>query len=385
MNESPVNFNIWSAISVVSSILKDNVWIDRGNYKIFPNQYIVLVSKPGMGKGTAIKPAHSFVKFPPNNVSLANYIEDRITTPKLIETLAAGFSRVHFNNGNLLNSKEAVCVLQAEELSTMINNSDWLTDFLVKTWEGGNFIYNTKSGGKTVINDICISLIAACTQDFIKKINKNHGAEVSNGFTARTIFVHSNQRTGPKPKPKGFQHTDNLITKDKLDNDLGMISQLYGEFMFTPSADAIYEKKYVDIYNSISDEDSNVVQDFKARQNSHILKLAMTFSAARRDDLVIDDFAINSAITLVDGVLQTLDIVFGGVGDSELAEGLAMVQLYIEHKKVCSFGELLKTHKRNITPENLNRILMVLEDCGIISSYTQNSKKFFVSGGGIKP
>lgn len=233
------------------------------------------------------------------------------------------------------------------------------------------------------MKDICVSLIAACNQDFIKKINKNHGSEVSNGFTARTIFVYSNQRTGPKPRAKGFKNYPNL--KDSLDNDLRLISQLHGEYTFTASANAIYEKKYVEIYNSVSNEDSKVVQSFKARQNSHILKLAMTLAAATSDDLVINDFAINTAIGLVDGVLKTLDIVFGGVGDSELAEGMDQVQQYIENKGVCSYSDLLKVHRRNLTQENLVRVLQTLSDCKLIFSYTQQGAKYFVSSSGVKP
>ena len=62
ITEAPSAYVIWSAISVISAVLKKKVWVRRGTYKVYPNQYIVLVGPPGVGKGTAIHPAHSFIK-----------------------------------------------------------------------------------------------------------------------------------------------------------------------------------------------------------------------------------------------------------------------------------------------------------------------------------
>lgn len=384
MNESPVNYNMWSAISAVAAALKNNVWLERGNYKLYPNQYIVLVGPAGVGKGTAIKPAHRFVKDPSTNVPLANYIEDRITAPKLIEVLATGFPVVHFSNGSLINGKDSTCVLHAEELSTLLNANDWISDFLTKTWEGGEFVYSTKSGNKQLAKGLCPSLIGACTPGFIKTINKNHGAEVSNGFTARTIFVHGSEHSKIIPFPDGFKQQYPQLAA-KLDTDIQTVARLGGEYVFSATARDIFESKYYEIRKSTVEEDSEVMKNFKSRQPIHILKVAMVFAAARSDDLVIDDYAMTSAIALIDTVVLTLDKIFSGVGDSELAESLDRIGKYMESKGEASRSDILRDNRRNITPDHMDVVLYILEESGILSSCTRSGKKFFKFLAGATP
>lgn len=372
MNESPENYNVWSAISTVSAVLKNNVWFKRGNYKVYPNQYIILVGDAGIGKGTAIKPAHSFAKDPlTTHTPLANYIEDRITASKLIEILAAGFpSAPKFStNGHLTNGVDSTCVLQAEELSTMLNSSDWLSDFLTKTWEGGDFMYTTKGGGKKLAKDLCPSLIGACTPSFIKAINKNHGAEVSNGFTARTIFVFSPTSVKDVPYPIGFEDVPSI--RDALNDDIMTIARLSGEYALNKAAEDIFRTKYTEIKGSMLLEDPDVIRSFKSRQPTHIIKVAMILAAACSDNLVIDEYALTTSIGLIDGILKTLDYTFSGVGDSELAENVARIRHYIERKGMCSRREILRDNIRNITSEDLTRVLLAMVDCGVIETYNQ--------------
>lgn len=378
MNESPENYNVWSAISAVSAVLKDNVWYRRGNYKVYPNQYIILVGHPGIGKGTAINPAHKFVKDPPSTHNpLANYIQDRITASKLVEILAAGFpSAPKFNtNGNLVNGIDSTCILQAEELSTMVNSSDWLSDFLTKTWEGGDFIYTTKGGGKKLAKDLCPSLIGACTPSFIKNINKNHGAEISNGFTARTIFVFATENGRAIPFPLGFE--DHPQISALLSDDLMAMARLHGEYKFSKPAEVLFRCKYMEIKASACEEDSDVVKNFKSRQPTHIIKVAMALSAATSDALIIEEQTLHTAISLIDGILKTLDFTFSGVGDSELAESIAKIKNYIDRKGVCGRKEILRDNMRNITTENLDRVLFALREAGIIEQFSQGTKQLY--------
>src|SRR5271155_3237484 len=105
ITEAPSAYVIWSAISVISAVLKKKVWVRRGTYKVYPNQYIVLVGPPGVGKGTAIHPAHAFIKdYKPQ---LSNYLSDRITAPKIIEKLADGFQTQSVVAGNIIVGKES--------------------------------------------------------------------------------------------------------------------------------------------------------------------------------------------------------------------------------------------------------------------------------------
>lgn len=376
ITEAPDAYVIWSAISVISAVLKKKVWVDRGTYLVYPNQYIVLVGPPGVGKGSAIHPAHAFIKdYKPE---LSNYLSDRVTAPKIIEKLANGFQNQAVINGNLAISKESTAVLQALELSTFLGASDWMTSFLCDTWDRNEFEYDTKNKGSSHIKDMCVSLIGACVPDFIRRINGHANASdaINGGFTARTIFVFANEKSKDLPWPMALRNTTGgQETITKLRDDLVSIAQLRGEFKLDQEA----YHEWIKFYTSIraKDEDSDVIRHFKARQNVHVLKVAMCLSAASNDTLIIDRWCLNTAITLVQGVLNTLDITFRGVGESSLSEATAKVQNYIERKGSTTRQELIRDNHRHATIEDIDRILNTLCQIGIVKAITRGPRQFY--------
>jgi hypothetical protein len=372
ISESPTAYNYWAAISAISATLKDNVWIDRGIYKVFPNQYIILVGPPGIGKGNALHTAHSFVKNPTSNLPLANYIQDRITAQKLIDTLAVGWPRaVITSNGNLVVPLDSTCVLHASELASLLNSSEYMSTLLCETWDRPDYSYSTKSGGKTQIKNMCVSLIGACVQNFVQDINKNGNGALNNGFTARTLFIFAEKKSQSIVWPKKL---DPILTQ-KLNNDLQIISRLHGEYCFEPASQIIFEQKYRSIASD--DRDSNIMRDFKARQPIHILKVAMALSAAGSDSLIITQWAMETAINFVDSVLLSLDSCFRGMGESPLAQAFDRIQTYIEKKGVCPRKDIIRDNMQHVHPSDLETILITLANCGVIKEIQSGGVKLY--------
>ncbi len=376
VSEAPSAFTMWSAISVISAVLKKKVWVNRGTYKVYPNQYIVLVGPPGVGKGSAIHPAHAFIKdYKP---VLSNYLSDRITAPKIIEKLANGFQTQSVVAGQIVAGNEATAVIMATELSTFLSSSDWMTSFLCDTWDKNEFEYDTKNKGSSHVKDMCVSLIGACVPDFIRKINggKNAAEAINGGFTARTIFVFANEKSKDLPWPVALKDTKNgPVLIQNLRDDLEIISHLHGEFTFDNEAYHLWSSFYKTIRTT--DHDSDVVRHFKARQNIHVIKVAMCLSAAGSDNLVIDRWCLSTAIAFVQSVLDTLDITFRGVGESSLAEATAKIMTYIERKGLCNRSELVRDNHRHATMDDIDRILKTLEISHIITAFSQGGKQWY--------
>jgi hypothetical protein len=60
--ESPLSFWWWGGVASISAVLKDNVWMDRYIYNLYPNVYIMLHADSGLKKGPPIAMAKKLVK-----------------------------------------------------------------------------------------------------------------------------------------------------------------------------------------------------------------------------------------------------------------------------------------------------------------------------------
>src|SRR5215207_5222911 len=60
--ESPLSFWYWSALAAISAVMKDQVWIDRNIYNLYPNIYVLLHAESGLKKGPPISMAKQLVK-----------------------------------------------------------------------------------------------------------------------------------------------------------------------------------------------------------------------------------------------------------------------------------------------------------------------------------
>lgn len=354
-SEAPMQYSIWSAVAVIASTLRNRVHIHHGIYDIYPNQYIVLVGPPGIGKGSSIHPAYDF----PKRLNLINVISDRITAPKIIERFASGFpGQPQIQGGVLSMSNDASATLISTELPTLLTSSDWMLQFLCDAWDRGEYDYDTKNAGSATVRGMCTSLVGACVPAYIRKLNQDATAAINGGFTARTIFVYAEDKSKKLPWPKDFNTASNKTLIQDLDHDLTQIAQLKGEYIITQQAKWLFEQWYDQ--NNAAEDDSDVTLHFKSRMHVHILKFAMAFAAAHKDDLIIDDIDMKNSILCVKHILENLDKAFRGVGASELAEPFDRVQAYFERKGYASRRDVTIAMQRHMTSENLHRVLTQL-------------------------
>ncbi len=372
VSEAPIDFNIWAGISVVSSVLKRNVWINYKTYVVYPNQYIVLVAPPGIGKGEAIHPAHSFAK----ELKLANYLSDRVTAPRIIERLFQGFnSPLKITGGQVTNGgKDASATLMSSELPTLIGSSDWMLQFLCDAWDKGEFDYDTRNKGSFTVTDMCVSLIGACVPDYIRKINKDANATVSSGFSARTIFVSAKSKSKSLPWGKGLRNDPAKATEiADLESRLQAIANISGEYVFDTFAQDLWNSFYIALQQSVNEDDSDVYKNFKARQHAHVLKVVMALAASESNSLVITRALLDRAIKLVADIELNLDTIFRGVGESDISAALAKLQIYMERKKKVEYGELLRDNIRFINHDDIVKVVKVLELTGFLTITVQGN------------
>lgn len=381
ISEAPRQYNVWAAISVIGAVLKKKVYFPYGTYTIYPNQYVVLIGPPGVGKGTALHSAYAF----PEALKLVNTFEDRLTAEKIVKRLADGNnSTFNLINGVMVGSKDSSTILKIPELSILISASNWMLDLLCACWDQGKFSYDTKNNGTATVDNLCVSLIGGCVPDFIRKVNKDSNITVSSGFSARSIFVYAEEPSKKLAWPKSLDSSPlGQETKKKLLNDLLHISNLSGEMYISPDAEQVfkdwYEGKLV-----LNAQDSDIIQYFKSRMKVHIIKAAMIFTCSESDSRIISKTDMLKAISAVTSVQKSLDKAFRGVGNSEYAEPMAKIQAFMEKQHAATEKEIFIYVSKDMSYMTMEIALKNLITIGFLRQETRGTTEVFILAKSIK-
>lgn len=381
--DAPDNFITWAAISLIGATLKNNVHFEIGTYILYPNQFIVLVAPPGVGKGTAmniIGDLNDDTKLGAVG-KIVNTLSDRITAEKIIECIADGWNTAPTikNMQLIFGSKDHTCLLFSEELRVLLGASEWMLTFLEVAWSQKRFEYQTKNKGSVFIDDMCCSLLAASVPDFLRNVNKEASMVISGGFSSRCLFIYAESPSKNLPWPEPLKK--NSRSKALYDNlllDLKEISRLSGEFTVAADARVILEK-FLDQNKILAKEDSmEAIVNFRARIKAHVLKLAMVFSVSSRDSLVINGIDMTNAIIEVNKVIGNLERLFRGAGDSLDASITARVLDFIEKKGRTTKREIHRNLYRHVgSSENLDRILFTLENIQFVVKSSQSKMEYY--------
>ena len=100
----------------------------------------------------------------------------------------------------------------------------------------------------------------------------------------------------------------------------------------------------------------------------------MALSAANSDNLIIDYVDMQVAVTLVKQVAANLDRAFRGSGSNVLAEVTSKIQEFIEAKGITTRKEILKHNHFDISSEDLNRVLYLLEEIDFVTITIQGGQ-----------
>lgn len=363
--ESPKEWLLWSGISTLSSTIKRNCYIWYRGIKFFPNQYIILVGPPGIGKGEAISRGYDLAF----NAKCVNYIKDWHTPQEILEELSEGFSTVNLKVGQIITTnilKDHTTCIIAPELAVFLQNYDNMHSLLCAWWDQNKFEYKTKNKGKHAIEDMSVSLLGGCVPDYVRSLSKDRLAPITGGFTARTIFVYATDKYQLVKNNFGAPKQNISKLKDDLINDLKHISNLQGELTIDDQAAKLWEKVY-EAHNRRRDNDSDASQNFKSRISSHIIKTAITTSISESDSFTITRDHLQRAISYVEGIRDKVDIVFRSVGESPIASIQAKLLTYIDSVGMAYYKSIVRFMYRDATTDQLLQVITILKSAGLIA------------------
>ena len=304
--ESPVSFWYWSAITAISAVMKDQVWLDRQIYKLYPNIYVMLHAESGMKKGPPISMARQLVK-PVNNTRI---ISGRSSIQGILKQLGSGQT----SPGGKVTSKSVAFICSSELSSSIVEDkvaTTILTDLYDRQYNTGEWQSLLKME-TFQLTDPTISMLTATNEamaeDFFTR------SAIQGGYFARTFIIYERESKISNSLVYPLAHTPNYSASSDY---LKELAKLHGAFAPWAALEKTDEFKYKKIkhgreiyFNEVGIVYDDWYEDFRVviktlekdvtgtlnRFGDSVLKVAMLLSLANEPRLVLSVGAMHQAI-----------------------------------------------------------------------------------------
>ena len=304
--ESPRAFWFWAGLSVISAVVKDNVYLDRGGlYKLYPNIYCILHAKSGMKKGPPVNLAKTLVKL----VNNTNIISGRSSIQGIMKKLGTARS----SPGGRVNTKSTGFIVASELSASVVDDPaalTILTDLYDRNYNQDEWENLLKMESYS-LKDATVSLLggindAHAEQFFQKK-------DINGGFLARTFVIYEKEEQTINSLS---QRLTNPPVPEKLAIYLRELTKLEGKFKdFSDDENKLtqvgryYDEWYHEFRKQLKlqevEDDTGTLNRF----GDSVLKVAILLSLAKEPKLEIDLESLQEAIEhcekLIGNIRQT--------------------------------------------------------------------------------
>src|SRR3990167_989144 len=354
--ESPISFWYWSALASVSAVLKDNVFIDRYIYKLYPNIYVMLHADSGIKKGPPISMARKLTK------NLAHCYVGRSSIQGILKDMG---STQTMPGGKFLDKTKAF-ICSSELTSSIVDDKvalTILTDLYDRNYNEGDW--------KSLLKMEFFSLVSP-TITMLTGTNEAQGEEfflrkdIHGGYFARTFIIHETHRN----KINSLMYKpDKLPDYNEFREYLTVLSKLHGEVIIEDDAKDYYDKWYHEFSEAVDAHQIKYPTGTLNRFGDSVLKVALVTALATRPELVIKEIDIINAIENCEKLIGNVRRTTMGRGKNAMANEMALVMIELcertDHK--ISRKQLNKKYWANASSEEWDKITDSLEASGAIT------------------
>lgn len=229
--QSPADFHIWTAISMIAAALERNVYYYAGYSKIFPNLWTVFVAASALAsKSTAADMGIKNI-FQRAFTRDERHVEIGMTTPASFYQRMSERAKEH---------GRSAAYIYADEMNAMfsrkITDSDFL-EMLTRTYncpsqDDGN---KTKNCGTDEFVNICWNMLATITaKDILDNVTN---AAFKSGFMGRFTFIYATQPGKRVAHPEDHMTPErNEMYEAVLIDQLRAISRKAGQYTYADDA-----------------------------------------------------------------------------------------------------------------------------------------------------
>jgi len=383
--ESPVSFWYWSAIAAMSAVVKDQIWINRQIYKLYPNIYVMLHAESGMKKGPPISMARQLVK-PVNNTRI---ISGRSSIQGILKDL--GTFQTQQGPGPKIPMKSVAFICSSELSSSIVEDkvaTKILTDLYDRQYNVGEWRSLLKMESFELKDPTITMLTAtneAMSEDFFTK------SAIQGGYFARTFIVYeksgnvANSLVFPLHNPPNYTNSAEYLKEvGKLTGEFAPMAQLakegefkyrkykFGREIYFNEVGIIYDDWYEAFKEMIKITEMKDETGTMNRFGDSVLKVAMLLALAEKPELVISVEAMHTAITECEkllGNVRKTTIGKQGISQAAMLKTMIIMEMLNRDNHQITRTVLMKKYWANYeTPQEFDDIMQGFDSAGMITT-----------------
>lgn len=390
--ESPESFWLWSAIAAISAVIKDQVWLDRQIYNLYPNIYVMLHAESGLKKGPPISMARQLVK-PVNNTRI---ISGRSSIQGILKDLGTGYTVP----GGKVVSKSVAFICSSELSSSIVEDkvaTKILTDLYDRQYNVGEWRSLLKME-TFELKDPTITMLTATneamSEDFFSK------SAIQGGYFARTFIVYEkeNQTTNslvyPLSNPPNYTSAaDYLKQLAKLNGPFKAIATVeksddckykkvkHGRDIYFNPAGLMYDDWYEAFRVQIKEQETKDETGTLNRFGDSVLKVAMLLSLAKQPILELSEEAMEEAIKQCERLLGNVrKTTLGKHGTSTSAQLKTLIILELLNRpnyQITRTVLMKKMWMHYSTVAEFDDLMLSFHHNGIVSTYNMGNQVMY--------
>lgn len=366
--EPPLIFHRWSFLSCIGAALGRQYTLPFGDFRISPNQYVMLIGDPGTRKSTAIKLAKRLL----NAAGYDKFSAERTSKEKFLLDLEG----VEGDDGVVVDSNAAMrnlfgdefvagdpreVFVCADEFNEFVGSSNLeFLSLLGSLWDWDDpaspFKQRLKTSRSVNIFQPTISILAGNTHAGFNEAFPP--AALGQGFMSRLLLVYG-ENSGKKiafpTKPPEALKTE-LVS---FFSDLR--AGVSGEATLTTKARGMLEV----IYRTFEGLEDARFKHYSTRRFTHLLKLCLIISASRLStEVIVEDVLL--ANTILSFTEHRMPQAMGEFGKAKNADVAArIISILSESKVPLDIPALWKQCQSDLDkPEDLNKMMSGLVQAG---------------------
>jgi hypothetical protein len=183
----PEKFHFWTGAATIAGALERRVWVHRGSFDLYPNIYVLLIAKPGIGKSASSSVGmNDMLRHLGTGNDAVHFLATQSSDASFAKQFES-FKVFHVKGQPYTHSSKFLYASEASNALKEIVGGGEVTAALTEFYDCPPFFKKSLMGYNVDLKNVCCNLLAGCTFEYLKALVPE--AQSGGGFASRMIYV----------------------------------------------------------------------------------------------------------------------------------------------------------------------------------------------------